>query len=132
MFPPGLLFGLGLLSPEKRGQIFPKWPPLEELMLRISPQNFASSVSPLQRVIPFSQEILQESYRVSAVPWDPVHMKAFEEWSLYFPQSHGAPAHKPHCPSMPNALGVLPPTARSQTWEPDVGLGTLTPMGEPL
>ena len=57
-----------------------------------------------------------DSYGVSALPWDPVHRKpvcAFQEWSLHFCQSHGAPMHKPHWPSMPNATGAPSPNARS-------------------
>ena len=48
VFPPGLLFGLGLLSPDGWGQIFPKWPPLKGHMLMIIPKTFASSVLPPQ------------------------------------------------------------------------------------
>ena len=62
VIPPGLLFGLGLLSPDGWGQIFPKWPPLEEHMLMNIPEIFASSIHSPQRAIvtPFSQEVLQE------------------------------------------------------------------------
>ena len=42
--PFGLLFGLGLLSANWWGQIFPKWPPLEEYPLTIIPETFASNV----------------------------------------------------------------------------------------
>jgi len=45
---PGLLFGLGLLSADGWGQIFPKWPSLEEHMLMNIPKNFASNVLPPQ------------------------------------------------------------------------------------
>ena len=49
VIPPGLLFvGLGLLSPDEWGQIFPEWPPLEEHMLMIIPETFASNVLPPQ------------------------------------------------------------------------------------
>ena len=43
-FPPSLLFGLRLLRAYGWGQIFPKWPPLEEHTLMITPKTFASSV----------------------------------------------------------------------------------------
>ena len=46
MFLPNLLFGLGLLSADGCGQMFPKWPPLEEHMLMIILETFASNVPP--------------------------------------------------------------------------------------
>ena len=49
MFPPGLLFGLGLLSHDGWSQIFPKWSSLEEFSVMISPETFASYVLPPQR-----------------------------------------------------------------------------------
>ena len=42
----------------------------------------------------------------------------FQVWSLYFPQSHGAPVHKPHWPSLPDAQWALSPSA----WSPGVGI----------
>ena len=56
----GLLFGLGLLGADVWGQIFPKWPPLEEHMMMNIAKSFASNVLPSQQatVTPFSQEIL--------------------------------------------------------------------------
>ena len=48
VIPPGLLFGLGFLSADEWGQVFPKWPPLEEHMLMIIPENFASNALPLK------------------------------------------------------------------------------------
>ena len=44
------------------GQIFPKWAPVEERMLTIIPETFASALLPLQQLQspPFSQEVLQE------------------------------------------------------------------------
>ena len=48
VIPPRLLFGLGLLGPDGWGQIFPKWPLLEEHMLMIVPKTTASNVLPLQ------------------------------------------------------------------------------------
>ena len=46
VFPPDLLFGLGLLSPDGWGQNFPKWPPPGEFMLLIIPETFTSNVFP--------------------------------------------------------------------------------------
>jgi len=45
---PGFVFDLGLLSADRWGQIFPKWPPLEEHMPVSTPETFASSVLPQQ------------------------------------------------------------------------------------
>jgi len=59
-------------------------------------------------------------------------MCTFQEWGLCFPLSCGALAHKPHWPSMPDAPGALSPSARPQAWGFDVGLRTLTPIGEAL
>ena len=48
MIPPGLLFGLGLLNPDGWGQVFPKWPHLEEHMVMTVSETFASNVLPPQ------------------------------------------------------------------------------------
>ena len=61
-----------------------------------------------------------DSYGVSPVPQDPVHMKSCVhpqrvEWCL-FPPSCRALAHKPHWPSIPNALGAPPLNARPLDW----------------
>ena len=71
----------------------------------------------------FSQEILQKLQAgLTQIPmqsllcpgtqctWKPVC--TFQEWSLCFPKSCSALAHKPSWPSIPNALGS-PPDARS-------------------
>ena len=49
VIPPGLLFGLVLLSTDGCGQIFPKWPPPDKHMLMIIPKSFASNVLLLQQ-----------------------------------------------------------------------------------
>ena len=49
VFPPGLLFGLGLLSADGWGHIFPRWPPPEKVMLMNIPETFASNVLPSQQ-----------------------------------------------------------------------------------
>ena len=49
-----------------------------------------------------------------------------------FSQSCGVPVIKSHWPSKPNALEAPPPMPDPQTVEPDVGLRTLTPVGELL
>ena len=78
----------------------------------------------------FSQEILWEVqsgltqiplesllYPRTQCTWKPVC--TFQEWALHFPQFCGAPAHKPHWPSVPNTLGAPSPNATSpgvETW----------------
>ena len=46
VIPPGLLFGLGLLSTDRWGQTIPKWPPPEEQMPMNIPKIFAFNVFP--------------------------------------------------------------------------------------
>ena len=85
LFPPGLLFGLKPLSPNGWVQIFPKWPPLEEHMLMIIPETFASNdLPPNERQSPpvFPGDPPRTAVRsdpdscgVSALPWDLVYMK---------------------------------------------------------
>ena len=57
---------------------------------------------------------------------------AFQECGLHFPQSDGAPEHKPHWLSMSYALGLFLPMPDPQLWGPNVGLRTLTPVGVSL
>ena len=56
---PSLLFGMGILSADGIGQIFPKRPPLVEHILRNIPQTFASNVLPPQQTT-VTHDILQE------------------------------------------------------------------------
>ena len=127
------------------GQIFPKWPPPEkgtvaeysrELCLQC-PSLTTSRCHPLFPESPPRTAVgsVPYSYGAFALPLDPVHVKSmctFQEWGLCFPLSCGALAHKPHWPSMPDAPGALSPSARPQAWGFDVGLRTLTPIGEAL
>ena len=85
VIPPGLLFGLGLLSTDGWGHIFPKWPPPEKGMLMNTPKSFASNVllpeqatfipgfprGPPGTTVSFDPD----SYGAFALPWDPVHVK---------------------------------------------------------
>ena len=48
VIPPGLLFGLGLLSTDGWGQIFPKWPLVEKHTLMNIPETFAFNALPPQ------------------------------------------------------------------------------------
>ena len=85
VIPPGLLFGLGLLSADGWGQVFPKWPPPEKGRLLTIPKGFASNVLPPQQatftpVFPGGPPIAAarfdpDSYGDFALPWDPVHVK---------------------------------------------------------
>ena len=85
MSPPGLLFGLGLLSTDGWGQIFPKWPPPKKGMLLNIPQSFAFNVLPSQQAIftpvfpggPSRTAVWfdPDSYGDFALPWDSVHVK---------------------------------------------------------
>ena len=49
MIPLGLSFGLGLLSADGWGQIFPKWPSPEKCTLMNIPESFASNALPPQQ-----------------------------------------------------------------------------------
>ena len=126
VIPPGLLFALGLLSSDGWGQIFPKWPPPEKDTLMKIPKRFASNVLPPQQATftpvfpggPPRTAVMfdPDSYGDFALPWDSVHVKVCAcllEWHLHLPQSRGALAHKPHWPSVPDALEALSPSARS-------------------
>ena len=85
MIPPGLLFGMGLLSADGWGQIFPKWPPPEKGTLMNIPKSFASNALPPQQAtfMPFfpkrstrtSVRFDPDSYEDFALPWDPVYVK---------------------------------------------------------
>ena len=85
VFPPHLLFGLGLLSPDGWGQIFPKWPPPEKHELMNIPKSFAANVLPPQEAIftpafpggppRTSARSNPNSHGNPALPWDPVHAK---------------------------------------------------------
>ena len=75
VIPSGLLFGLGYLSTDGWGQIFPKWPPLEEHRRMNIPEIFASNVlTPQQATVTlFSQEILQEMQSgLTQIPMEPL------------------------------------------------------------
>ena len=49
--------------------------------------------------------------------------------SLFF---FGTPKIKPHWASKAHVRGACLPSAGPPSWEPDVGLRPLTPVGEPL
>ena len=118
----------------KGGPYFPKCPPPGEFTLLIisvnlPPMSFPHNEPQLPPVFqghpPRSTGRFDpDSYGVFSLPWDPVHMKACMHLSKVesiFSPSHGASAHKPHWPSMPNTPGAPPHNARPQVWESDVG-----------
>ena len=84
VIPPGLLFGLGLLSADRWGQTFPKWPPPEKGTLLNIPGSFASNVLPSQQATltpvfpggPPGTAVRFDpcSYGDFALLWDPVHV----------------------------------------------------------
>ena len=131
VIPPGLLSGLGLLSTDGWGQVFPKWPPLEEHTLMNIPVSFVSNVLPPQgaTVTPVFPGDLQELQSgLTQIPVEPLlcpgtlctgnPVCTFQEWVLHFPQSCEAPVHKPPWPSLLDAPEALSPNARSS------GMGT--------
>ena len=124
VIPPGLLFALGLLSTDGWGQIFSKWPPPEKGTLLNIPESFVFNVSPSQQatftpVFPgcpprTAVRFDPGSHGDFALPWDSVHVKVCVRLlRMGSPFPCGAPAHKPHWPSMPDAPGALSPCARS-------------------
>ena len=85
MIPLGLLLGLGLVSTDRWGKIFPKGPPPQKGRLLNTPENFASNVLPPQQAtfIPVfsgcpprtAVRFDLDSYEDFALPWDPAHVK---------------------------------------------------------
>lgn len=54
------------------------------------------------------------------------------KWILYFLHPFGTPGSNPCWPSKPNALGACLPGAGLVSWEPNMGLGSLTSLVESL
>ena len=146
VIPPGLLFGLGLLSTDGWGHIFPKWPPPEKGTLRNIPKSFAYNVLPPQQAT-FSPCFPRRSSKNCSQVW-PRFL-----WRLCF--ALGPSAHESLCALFKNEISVSPspmellhtsptglqcqmfcvlflPVPDPQAWGPDVGLRTLTPIGESL
>ena len=121
---PGFVFDLGLLSADRWGRIFPKWPPLEEHMPVSTPETFASSVLPQQwsTVTPCfprrsskncSQACPRFPWSLYFV-WDPVEMKAcvyLSRMGFLSPPVPWSFSTEALLPSMPDALGALSPNA---------------------
>ena len=72
---------------------------------------------------------------MESLTWVPIHLKPFMcslRVESVFPQSCGASALKPHWPQNQMLWGLLLLMPDPQVEEPDMGLRTLTPVGEPL
>ena len=136
---PPSLFGLGLLSPYRWSQIFPKRPPLGEFLLMVIPKTFASNVLPPQgtAITPLlSQKILQELHAgLTQMALGPrAHDSLCAPFKRGFSISpspvellHTSPAG-PRCQILQGLLLKMPDP---QVREPDMGLRTLTPVSEP-
>ena len=146
MIPPGLLFGLGLLSADGWGQISPKWPPLKEYMPMNTPETFASSVLPPQPATVTLCFPRRSSKNCSQI--QPRFL-----WSLCF--ALGPSVHESLCASFKNGVSIslslvellhtspigpqcqtlwvlFLPMPETQVWGPDLGLRTFTSVGESL
>ena len=144
MIPHGLLFGLGLLSTDELGQIFPKWPPPENDMLLNIPRSF-------QCPSPTTSHIHPCFPRRSSKNCSQVRPRFL--WRLCF--ALGASACESLCVPFKNGVSVSPspvellctsptglqcqmlqglflPVPDPLTWEFDVGFRTLTHVGESL
>ena len=145
VIPPGLLFALGLVSTDGWGQIFPKWPPPEKGMLMNIPKSFASNVlSPQQATFtpvfpggPPRTAVRSDpdSYGDFAFPWDPVHMKIcvhLLRMGSPFPPVLWSSCASPTGLQCQMLRGLFLPVPDPHAWGFDVGLRTLTPVGESL
>ena len=144
MIPPGLLFGLGLLSIDGWHQIFPKWSPLEEHTLMNTPETFASNVLPPQQAAVTPCFPRRSSKNCNQV------LPRFL-WSLCF--ALGPIAHESLCVPLKHGVSLSPsprkllctsstglqchmpwvlflPVPDPQGWGPDMGFRTLIPVGE--
>ena len=127
MIPPGLLFGMGLLSADEQARFSQNghlWRKAEwwRFPRALLPMSFPHN----KPYIPLlSQEVLQEpQLGLTQIPMETLlfpgtqctqkSVSTFQKWGFHpRPQSHGATAHKPHQPSMAHALGALSSSARS-------------------
>ena len=139
--PSLLAWGFSVLIGGAR--FFPKWQPPGEFTLIIflgclPPMSCPHSEPQLPPAFPdLSRPTGRshiDSYRVLALPWDPMHLKP----CVHLPRVesvspspvellHTSPAGLQHH----MLLGLLP-LLDPQTGEPDVGVGSLTPLGELL
>ena len=146
VIPHGFLCGLGLLNADGWGQIFPKWPPLEKHTLMNIPKSFASNA-----LLPQQATVTPCFPRRSSKNCSQVQPRFL--WRLCF--ALGPSTHESLCVPFKNGVSVSPspvellhtsPTGLQchillgllltvpdpHTWEFDVGLRALTPVGESL
>ena len=140
VIPTGLLFGLGILSPDGCGQSFPKWPLLEELILMIIPENFPSNALTTSfSHRPFPQEILQELQAgLTQIPMESLlcthesPCAPFKSGVSISPSPMEPLKTSPADPQCQMLQGLLLSMQDPQVGEPDIWLRTLTPMSGPL
>ena len=144
VFPPCLLFDLGLLSPEGWSHIFPKWQPPRDLMQMI-PWDFHLQC-PAPTVSYSTPPALPEdpprppgksnpdSYRGSSLSWDPVDMNPYvcPPRMKSLPQSYGALVLTPVDLQHQLLWRILLPLLYPQAGVPDMAFRTLTLLGDPM
>ena len=109
VIPPGLLFGLGLLSADGWGQIFPKWPPPEKCMLMNIPKSSGSNALPPQQAA-----FTPCFHRRSSKNCSQVQPRFL--WSLRF--ALGPSAHESLCVPFKNGSPYLPVLRSSCAQDP--------------
>ena len=128
------------------GQIFPKWPLLEEHTLKNIPQSIAFNVLPPQWAIVTSYFPRRTSKNCCQVQHRFLWSLCFTlgpsaHESLYVPFKNGvsiSPSSMELLCTSPTGLqcqmfwGLFLPIPDPQAWGPDVGLRTLSPVGESL
>ena len=144
--PTWIIVWPGVLRANRWGQTFPKWQPPEEHTVMNIPRSFACNVLPPQQatVTPFfSQEFLQELQSGPAqIPMESLlcpgtqHTQkpvcAFQEWVSLSPSPMELPHTSPLGLQCQMHWGLFLPMLGPQAWGPDVGLRTLTPVGDSL
>ena len=97
-----------------------------------------TQISPVSPGDPPSSTVRSDpdSYGVSALPWNPVHMKACVNFFRNGVSISPSPVELLHTSpaglQSQVLLGLLLPVPDPEEWEPDMGLRTLTPAGESL
>ena len=140
------LFGLGLLSTDEWGQIFPKWPPLEENIMMIIPKTFASNVLPPQQDT-FTPCFPRRSFKNCSQVWSrflwslcfALGLSAqwkpvcdFQERNLFPPVPWSSCSTSPAGPQCKILQELLLPMSDLQFGDLTWGSKLFTPVGEPL
>ena len=145
MISPELLFGLGFSAVMGGASFFPKWPLLEEHMLMIIPENFASNILPPQQTtvtLCFPRRSSKNCNQVlPRFLWSLCFaLGPSVNENLYAPFKNGVSMS----PSPVELLSTSPTGLQCQmlqglllmpdpqAWGPDVGLRTLTPLVDSL